>query len=93
MNDNLELQKSFDLNINIFECRKNLDKQTNILYLAYKKIFIIAPRDFLYIHYKFKKGKENWTIASSLEDEPIQGRIRGDIQITATRAIENQGKL
>ena len=57
MHDDLELQKSFDTNIDVFECRKKIDEMSSVMYLAYKKIFIIAPRDFAYIEYKFKKGE------------------------------------
>jgi hypothetical protein len=62
--------------------------------LAYKKILIVSPRDFIYVRYTFKKNNENWSIATSVTDaKTITGKERGNIILTATRAIQKDGKL
>jgi len=36
----------------------------------------------------FKKGNENWSIATSIPNEPEQqGKIRGEIILTATKVV------
>lgn len=62
--------------------------------MAYKKILIVSPRDFTYVRYTFKKDEEYWAIATSIPDsKPVQGKERGKILLTATRAIEKGNKL
>lgn len=68
MQSSFELQKSFDTNIDQYTCKEKLDDQTKIIYLAYKKILIVSPRDFVYVRYVFKKDNENWSIATSIPD-------------------------
>lgn len=66
MQNNFELQKSFDPNIDVYECRDRIDDSTKIIYLSYKKVLIISPRDFVYVRYQFKRGNEYWIIATSI---------------------------
>lgn len=88
MQNNFELQKAFDSNIDSYECRQKADEFTKVIYLAYKKILIVSPRDFVYVRYSFKKNNENWYIATSIPDAQTQeGKTRGTIIFTATRAI------
>lgn len=71
-----------------------MDDNTKVIYLAYKKVLIVAPRDFTYVRYQFKKDNEYWAVATSIPDEETyMGKIRGDIILTATRAIEKDGEL
>lgn len=94
MQNNYELQKKFDVNIDSYECQDKLDEGTKIMYLAYKKILIVSPRDFVYIRYNFKKDDEYWVVATSIPDSKIAvGKERGTIILTVTRAIEKDGKL
>lgn len=94
MQNNFELQRSFDGNIDQYDCSEKLDETTKLIYLSYKKILIVSPRDFVYVRYVFRKNNENWSIATSLPDaEQVQGKTRGTIILTATRAIERQGRL
>ena len=54
MND-FALQKNFDPNIDQYEkIVESPENDTKIIYLAYKKVLIIAPRDFVYVRYTFK---------------------------------------
>lgn len=88
MQNNFELQKKFDNNIDIYECRDRVDDNTKIIYLAYKKVLIVAPRDFIYVRYQFQKDNEFWAVATSLPgEETYAGKTRGNILMTATRAI------
>ena len=79
MLNNFEIQKSFDSNINeYFKKMQSPNNDTKVIYLSYNKVLIVAPRDFIYVRYVFKKGKENWSIATSIPNEPEQqGKIRG----------------
>lgn len=70
MQNNFELQRNFDSNIDSYECQDQIDENSKLIYLAYKKILIVSPRDFVFIRYTFKKGTENWSIATSLPDAP-----------------------
>lgn len=56
MQGNFELQKSFDPNIDQYICQGKPDDNTKLIYLSYKKILIVSPRDFVYVRYIFKKG-------------------------------------
>ena len=49
MNENLELQKSFDKYLDTLECKKHIDDQTSIIYLAYKGFLMFSPRDLLFL--------------------------------------------
>ena len=94
MQNNFQLQKSFDTNIDRYECRDRIDDNTKIICLAYKKVLIVSPRDFVYVRYMFKKGDQYWSVATSLPDEPEEtGKVRGSIILTATRAVEVNGQL
>lgn len=54
----------------------------------------MQPRDFIYVRYSFKKGKEFWSISvSDMSKEETNGKIRGEIILTATRIVERQGKI
>jgi len=68
MQNNFELQKTFDANVDSYECKERVDECTKIVYLAYKKILIVSPRDFVFVRYSFKKNKENWCISVSIPD-------------------------
>jgi hypothetical protein len=71
-----------------------LDDCTQIVYLAYKKILIVSPRDFVFVSYKFQHRDEHWTVSTSIADAEVRmGKTRGNVIMTATRAIERDGKL
>lgn len=54
----------------------------------------MAPRDFIYVRYQFQKDDEYWAVATSIAgEEKYEGKIRGEILMTATRAIEKEGRL
>ena len=94
MQNNFALQKSFDSNIDCYECRDQVDDFTKVIYLSYKKILIVSPRDFVYVRYQFKKDNEFWTIATSIPgEETYEGKVRGSIILTVTRAVEENGNL
>ena len=48
----------------------------------------------MWIRYVFKKGKEFWSVATSLPtEEEIKGKIRGEIVLTATKVVEQDNKI
>lgn len=54
----------------------------------------MAPRDFVYVRYVFKKGSEFWSISTSIpNEEEVKGKIRGEIVLTATKVVEKDNKI
>lgn len=54
----------------------------------------MAPRDFVYIRFVFRKGREFWSVSTSLDGEQeVQGKIRGEILLTATRVVEKDNGI
>lgn len=55
---------------------------------------MIAPRDFVYVRYVFKKGEQFWSVCASIPNEQEEkGKIRGEIVLTATRVIEKDNRI
>ena len=54
--------------------------------MAYKKVFIIMPRDFVYIRYTFEHNGDLW-IASISDPKalPNKAKTRGEFILTAVR--------
>lgn len=51
------MQKTFDSNINeYYKKMESPNNDTKVIYLSYNKVLIVAPRDFIYVRYVFKKG-------------------------------------
>ena len=95
MQNNFKLQKSFDTNIEHYDCKEIIDENTKIIYLAYKKMLIVQPRDFVYVRYTFKEDENTyWSIATSIPDEQLfQGTVRGSIVLTATRIVQEGDEI
>lgn len=54
------------------------NNDTKVIYLSYNKVLIVAPRDFVYVRYVFRKGQEWWSISTSIpSEEEVHGKIRG----------------
>lgn len=89
MCEDFELQKKFDTNLEKYELIKEINENTKVVYLSYKKVLLIASRDFIYVRYTFQYGNEYWSIITSIpgKDE-CPGIIRGRIIKGATRVVE-----
>ena len=88
-----EFQKKVDPNIDEFRLESDLKVPgTEHIYLAYKKIFIVMPRDFVYLRYTFEHNGEVWMISRSDPTAPVnKAKTRGEIILTAVRARASEG--
>ena len=68
------------------------DKETEYLYLSYKKVLIVQPRYFIYLRYTFKVQGDYWVVAvSDPSAEVIKDKTRGEIVLTVIRIREVEG--
>lgn len=66
-----------------------IGQNTKVLYLSYKKVLIIAARDFYYVKHSFTINNEHWTLCTSdLSYAEIPNKVRGEMVLTATRIVE-----
>lgn len=55
---------------------------------------MMSSRDFEYVKYTFKKGGEHWSVCvSDLSREEVNGKVRGEMVLTATRIVEVEGSI
>ena len=65
-----------------------------MIYLSYKKVLMMSSRDFEYVKYTFKKDEEHWSICvSDMSRSDLQGKVRGEMILTATRIVEVDGRI
>lgn len=65
-----------------------------LIYLSYKKVLMMSSRDFEYVRYSFHKDNEHWSVCvSDTSREEKQGKVRGEMILTATRIVEVEGKI
>ena len=89
--NNFELQKQFDQNIDDYMAQKQIDEKTKVIYLSYRRILIVSPRDFVYIRYNFSHGQEHWSVATSIPDsENESGKVRGEIILTVSKVVPTE---
>ena len=89
--NNFELQKQFDQNIDDYMAQKQIDEKTKVIYLSYRRILIVSPRDFVYIRYNFSHGQEHWSVATSIPDsENESGKVRGEINLTVSKVVPTE---
>lgn len=71
MTEDTELQKKMDVNVGAYKVNKQVDDNTNIMYLAYKKMLFISGRDFVYVRYthRSQNPSQYWAIGTSIPDE------------------------
>lgn len=61
-------------------------ENTELLYLAYKKILIISPRYFIYVRFYFTVDGDTWIIAvSDPNAESIKDKTKAEIVLGVTR--------
>lgn len=54
----------------------------------------MSSRDFEYVKYTFKKSGEHWSVCvSDLSREEVNGKVRGEMVLTATRIVEVEGSI
>ena len=66
---NAEVQKKLDPNLNEYEIKAEMPGNIQLIYLAYKKVLFISPRDFVYIRHHFEAEDEKWIITVSKPNE------------------------
>lgn len=89
VSNDFELQKKFDSNIDEF--RKQVETpggEAQLIYLSYKKVLIMSSRDFEYVRFTFRRGREWWVLCTSdASREEVKGKVRGEMILTATRVV------
>lgn len=88
-----DLQLKLDPNLSEYEVREVIDPQTRLVYLSYRKVLFVSPRDFLYIRFSFEAEGQHWMVAVSVPGEEYFGKVRGTIMMTVSRAFEREGSL
>ena len=86
-------QKKVDPNVDEFNIHKDINiKDTEVLYISYKRVLIIMPRYFIYVRYTLRINDEIWVIAVSDPDSEImKDKTKGEIILTFTRIRNVEG--
>lgn len=80
-------QKKVDGNIDEFKIFKETNAQdTEVLFISYKRVFIVMPRYFIYVRFAVRVDNQIWVIAVSDPESPtIKDKTKGDIILTVIK--------
>lgn len=45
--------------------------------MAYKKVLIVSPRDFVSLRYNVSSGIDHWDVSISIPSPQVANRVRG----------------
>lgn len=92
MINDCDLQKLLDSNIEEYKVQEVVSPNARINYVAYKKVLIVSPRDFVSLKYNTDSGIDHWDVSISIPSPQVANRIRGEIVLNAVRIRESPEK-